>query len=74
MSVDGTDMAIQEHDPFRTGWYSQKINGPAVRYKAGVSCGTGDTIWFKGPLHALVNPDNSIFRSARKIVCCRTKL
>jgi hypothetical protein len=36
ISVDGTDCPINEPWPFRPIWYSQKFNGPAVKYEVGV--------------------------------------
>lgn len=32
MLVDGTDIPIQEQEPFSKRWYSHKINDPSVRY------------------------------------------
>lgn len=66
MSVDGTDMPIQEPTPFNAKWYSHKLNGPAVRYEVGVSCASGDIIWLNGPFPAGANPDNKIFRETLK--------
>lgn len=66
MSVDGTDIPIQEPKPFHPKWFSHKINGPALRYELAVSCGSGAIVWFNGPFAAGANPDNSIFRRGLK--------
>ena len=36
MSVDGTDCPIYEHWSFNPGMFSQKFNGPALKYEGGV--------------------------------------
>lgn len=61
MSVDGTDCAINEPVPFIKMWFSNKFQGPALRYEAGVSNGTGRILWDNGPFPAGRFPDLKIF-------------
>lgn len=61
MTVDGTDFRIQEQRPFSRGWYSQKFNGPAVKYELAICIKTGDIVAFCGPFRGGEH-DLSIFR------------
>ena len=47
--MDGTDFRIKEPQPFDTGWYSEKFNGPAVKYEVAVCIATGWIVWVYGP-------------------------
>jgi hypothetical protein len=60
MSVDGTDCPVMEPWPFDKKWYSEKLNGPGVKYEVGVCIKTGEIVWFKGPFVASKN-DSTIF-------------
>ena len=41
ITVDGTDFKIKEPTPFSPTWYSQKHNGPGLRYEVGICIHTG---------------------------------
>jgi hypothetical protein len=62
VTVDGTDFRIYEQTPFDKKWYSQKFNGPAVRYEVGVCIQTGWIVWVNGPFPAADWPDLNIAR------------
>ena len=66
VTVDGTDFRIREPIPFNRKWYSNKFNGPALRYEVGVSINTGYIVWFNGPFPAGMMPDIKIFESNLK--------
>ena len=66
ISVDGTDFCIRQVQPFWTGWFSHKFNGPAVRYEVAVSIQSGDIVWTNGPFPAGRFPDLKIFRLGLK--------
>lgn len=55
LSVDGVDCPIQEPWPFEEKWYSQKFNGPAVKYEVAVCIRTGYIVWTNGPFVASTN-------------------
>ena len=52
VSVDGTDFRIKEPHPFDTRWYSEKFNGPAVKYEVAICIATGWIVWLNGPHRA----------------------
>jgi transposase len=60
LSVDGADCPIMEPWPIEKKWYSEKLNGPGVKYEVGVCIKTGEIVWFKGPFVASKN-DATIF-------------
>ena len=49
VSVDGTDCMIHKPSPFRSKLWSQKFNGPGVRYEVGLGIQNGDIVWVNGP-------------------------
>ena len=55
MSVDGIDCLINEPWPFEEKWYSQKFNGPAVKYEIAVCIKSGYIVWTHGPFVASAN-------------------
>ena len=61
VTVDGTDFRIYEPSPFDRIWYSEKFNGPALRYEIGVCIQTGWIVWVNGPYPAGL-PDRNIAR------------
>ena len=65
ISVDGTDVPIQEPSPFSSRWYSYKLNGPGLRYEVGISLG-GDIVWLNGPFRPGDFNDVQIFRQDLK--------
>jgi hypothetical protein len=69
ISVDCFDCPINEPWPFRPLWYSQKINGPAVKYEVGVCIKTGHVVWFNGPFPAGEN-DGTIFAETLGPLLC----
>ena len=65
MTVEGVDCRIEEPYPFEKGWserwYSEKFNGPAVRYELAVCIMTGRICWLTGPYAAGKWTDWKIF-------------
>ena len=61
MSVDGTDCPIYEPWPFNPGMFSQKFNGPALKYEVGVCLKTGWIVWINGPFRGGLG-DKDIFK------------
>lgn len=61
MSIDGVDCMANEPFPFDTTYYSQKFNGPALKYEVGVSIATGYIVWTNGPFKA-GKPDAEVFK------------
>lgn len=57
---------IPELSPFWEGWYTEKFNGPGLRYEVGVSINNGDLVWLNGPKPCGVKPDLVIFRDGMK--------
>ena len=66
VSVDCTDVEIQEPKPFSSKWYSHKHNGPGLRYEIALSLKRGDIVWIHGPFSCGLWPDISIFRFCLK--------
>lgn len=66
VSVDCTDIEIQEPDTFSKCWYSHKINGPGLRYEVAVSLKRGFLVWIHGPFPCGEWPDVKIFRHCLK--------
>lgn len=60
ISLDCTDCPVMEPWPFDTKWYSQKMNGPAVKYEVAVCIKTGHIVWTNGPHPASAN-DATLF-------------
>jgi hypothetical protein len=52
ISVDGTDCAVQEPYPFSKKIFSEKLNGPGLKYEVGVCIETGQIVWVNGPFDA----------------------
>jgi hypothetical protein len=52
ISVDCIDCMINEPWPFDEKWYSQKFNGPGVKYEIAVCIKTGYIVWMNGPFEA----------------------
>ena len=61
-SLHGTDCPIQQPSPFRSSYYSEKLNSAALRYEIGVSIGSSRLVSVSGPCKAGDFPDISIFR------------
>jgi len=61
ISIDCTDCPIFEPWPWNSKWYSQKTNGPALKYEVAVCIKTGFIVWINGPFEASVR-DPDIFR------------
>jgi len=66
VSVDCTDVEIQEPKPFSSKWYSHKHNGPGLRYEVALSLKRGDIVWIHGPFPCGKWPDIAIFRVSLK--------
>jgi hypothetical protein len=69
ISVDCFDCPIHEPWPFRPLWYSQKINGPGVKYEVGICITTSHIVWFNGPFPAGEN-DATIFAETLGPMLC----
>ena len=63
VSVDGTDVLIQEQSPWSRMWYSHKFKGPGLRYEVALSIRTGLIVWLNGPFPCGSFPDLKIFRN-----------
>lgn len=61
MSIDGTDVPIQEPSPFSSRWFSYKLQGPGLRYEIGVGL-NGNIVWVNGPFRPGEFNDVQIFR------------
>ena len=61
ISVDGTDCPVKEPRPFDTKIFSEKLNGPGLKYEVGVAIQTCDIVWINGPFKA-GRPDKTIFK------------
>jgi hypothetical protein len=59
--VDGTDCPVKEPRPFDTKIFSEKLNGPGLKYEVGVAIQTCDIVWINGPFKA-GRPDKTIFK------------
>jgi hypothetical protein len=63
VSVDGTDLSIQEpRRPIDKSYYSHKINRAAVRYELAVGISNGYIVWVNGPFPAGAYSDVTIAR------------
>ena len=60
ISIDGTDVQINEPGDRSSLWWSHKYNGPGVRYEVGVCIRTAHIVWFRGPFPCNVS-DKEIF-------------
>ena len=61
VSIDGTDCSIKEPWPFNTIYYSQKLNGPGLKYEVAVAIMSDNIVWVNGPFPAGTS-DLTIFR------------
>ena len=66
MTIDGTDFPIYEPTQWSPSWFSQKFNGPGVRYEVAVAINTGDICWINGPFPCGRFPDLKIFKIGLK--------
>jgi hypothetical protein len=66
VSIDCTDVEIQEPSPFHKRWYSHKFHGPGLRYEIGLSIDKGDIVWINGPFECGSWPDIRIFKFSLK--------
>ena len=60
ITVDGTDVQINEPTPYNPIWFSHKFNGPGIKYEVGCCIKTGDIVWFRGPFPCAMH-DRTIF-------------
>lgn len=49
VTVDGTDVKVNEPKPNSSVWWSHKHNSAGVKYEIATCIVTGDIVWFKGP-------------------------
>jgi len=66
VSIDTTDVPIEEPKPFSKKWYSHKFQGAGLRYEIAVSIKKGHIVWVHGPFPCGSYPDISIFRHTLK--------
>lgn len=66
VSVKGTDCPIQELTRFRFSFYSEKLNGPGLRYEVGVSISPSRIVSVSGPFKLGEINDFSGFRETIK--------
>ena len=66
VSIDDTDVHINEPCPFDSRWFSHKLNAPGLRYEISLSIITSHLVWVNGPFACGTNPDLLIFRSYLK--------
>ena len=66
MSIDTTDVPIEEPKPFSKKWFSHKFKGAGLRYEIAVSLQKGHIVWVHGPFPCGSYPDISIFRQSLK--------
>ncbi|KAG9407624.1 hypothetical protein AC1031_002342 [Aphanomyces cochlioides] len=64
VSLDGTDMRIQEPRPFDRKWFSHKFHGPGLRYELGICIRTGHIVWSNGGVPCGQYPDLLLAREA----------
>ena len=68
MSVDGVDFQIEEPWPYKRDvsgqWYSQKFNGPGLRYMICISLKKGDICFVDGPHPCGQKNDLQIFEQS----------
>jgi len=48
VTIDCTDCPIEEPTDFDEIWYSQKLNGPGVKYEVGINIRVGNIVWVYG--------------------------
>ena len=49
MTVDGTNFTTFKPGMFDPKWFSEKFNGPGLRYEVGICIQTGHMVWVNGP-------------------------
>ena len=64
--VDGADFKTYDTKPFDKEQYSQKFNGPALRYELATNIQTGDIVHYNGPFKPGKCNDLTIFRNKLK--------
>ena len=72
-TTDGTDYKIQEPSPFDEKWYSEKFNGPAVRYLITMCIQTGCLVHVDGPYPAGAWPDLHIAQNKLCHLLCESQ-
>ena len=63
VSIDGTDMRINEPTPWSTKWYSHKFHAAGLRYEIGICIVSGDIVWVIGGYACGDWPDLEISRN-----------
>ena len=63
ISVDGTDCPVFEPQPFSRSMFSQKFNGPGLKYEVAVCLKTGLMVWTNGPFEGSTS-DGTIFQQS----------
>jgi hypothetical protein len=66
ISVDCTDVPIQEPTVYWKGWFSHKFKGPGLRYEIALSLKKGHIVWIGGPYPCGEWADVKIFRDCLK--------
>jgi DDE superfamily endonuclease len=68
MVVDGIDFQIAEplKNGFSSVWYSQKWNGPGIKYEIATCIKTGKIVWINGPFPCARFNDLQLYRIGLK--------
>lgn len=78
VTVDSTDCPISEPWPWESAYnrqfFSQKINGAALKYEVGVCIQTGDIVWVNGPYKAGKWNDIKLYRRDLKAALCEGEM
>ena len=69
ISLDGTDCPILEPWPYDAGYFSQKLNGPGLKYEVGVAINSNNIVWINGPFKA-GESDLNIYRECLREYLC----
>lgn len=64
-SVDGIGFLKCEPSPFSLGWYSDKFNDPALRFKTAIGIEQGNLVWYNGTFMTGANFDSKCFFKSR---------
>ena len=64
--MDGTDLRIYEPTSVDAKWFSNKFNGPGLRYELALSIASGSIVWAQGPFPCGTHSDLQIFRRESK--------
>ena len=61
ISVDGTNIKINQPQKFEKKWFSYKFRGPGLRYEFALNIPTGGIVWSRGSFPPGAHMDLAIF-------------